>query len=97
MVAILLCSTECASQLASGEEMLSLEFDNVDIRLVIKLFSDLMGIDFIACDEVRGPVTVRSTERIPESEWLDTLESILDEHGFVMVPAGEYIEIVPIV
>jgi len=48
--------------------MVSMDFDNVDIRFVIKYISDLTGRNFIIDNDVRGAVTVISPTKIPVEE-----------------------------
>jgi general secretion pathway protein D len=76
-------------------ELVSLDFDNVDIKLVIKLISDLTGKNFILSDQVRGTVTVMSPTKIPIDALFKVLESICEVRGLSMVPSGELIKIIP--
>ncbi|MDD5557793.1 MAG: type II secretion system secretin GspD, partial [bacterium] len=78
-----------------GEELVSLDLDNVDIKYVIKLISDLTGTNFILSDQVRGTVTVMSPTRIPVEGLPKVLESLLEVRGLATVPAGDLIKIVP--
>ena len=71
------------------EGMVSMDFENVDIRVVIKYISDLTGKNFIIDQNVRGPVTVISPTKIPLDEVYRVFESILEVRGFVTVPSGK--------
>ncbi len=75
------------------EGMVSMDFENVDIRVVIKYISDLTGKNFIIDQNVRGPVTVISPTKIPLDEVYKVFESILEVRGFVTVPSGKVIKI----
>jgi len=75
------------------EGMVSMDFENVDIRVVIKYISDLTGKNFIIDQNVRGPVTVISPTKIPLDEVYRVFESILEVRGFVTVPSGKVIKI----
>ncbi|MCX6338400.1 MAG: type II secretion system secretin GspD [Candidatus Aureabacteria bacterium] len=79
----------------SEEELISLELDNVEIKYVIKLISDLTGKDYILSDQVRGTVTVMSPTKIPVDELPKVLESLLEVRGLATVPSGDFIKIVP--
>ena len=48
-----------------AHKKVSMDFDNVDIRLVIKFMSELTGKNFILDDRVKGKVTVLSPTEIP--------------------------------
>lgn len=76
-----------------GEGMVSMDFDNVDIRVVIKYISDLTGKNFIIDNDVRGTVTVISPTKIPLDEVYKVFESILEVRGFVTVPSGKVIKV----
>ncbi|MFH1037073.1 MAG: type II secretion system secretin GspD [PVC group bacterium] len=75
------------------EGMVNMDFENVDIRVVIKYISDLTGKNFIIDQNVRGPVTVISPTKIPLDEVYRVFESILEVRGFVTVPSGKVIKI----
>lgn len=80
---------------ASEEELVSLDLDNVEIKYVIKLISDLTGKDYILSDQVRGTVTVMSPSKIPVDELPKVLESLLEVRGLATVPSGNFIKIMP--
>ena len=73
----------------------TLDFDNVDIRVLIKFVSELTGQNFLLDERVKGNVTVISPRKIPVEEVGKVLESILEIYGFTTVPAGEVIKVVP--
>ena len=73
----------------------TLDFDNVDIRVLIKFVSELTGQNFLLDDRVKGNVTVISPRKIAVEEVGKVLESVLEIYGFTTVPAGEVIKVVP--
>ncbi|MDP8215228.1 MAG: type II secretion system secretin GspD [Candidatus Euphemobacter frigidus] len=73
--------------------LVSMDFENTEIRVVIKYISDLTGKNFIIDQNVRGPVTVISPTKIPLDEVYKVFESILEVRGFVTVPSGKVIKI----
>ncbi len=83
------------AQMIFDEEdgMVSMDFENVDIRVVIKYISDLTGKNFIIDHNVRGPVTVISPTKIPLEDVWRVFESILEVRGFVTVPSGKVTKI----
>ncbi|MEI6634697.1 MAG: secretin N-terminal domain-containing protein, partial [Chlamydiota bacterium] len=80
----------------SDAALVQLDLDNVELKTVIKLFSDLMGKNFLLSDSVRtGTVSVMSPMRIPVDELPKVLESILEVRGLAAVPVGDIIKIIP--
>jgi general secretion pathway protein D len=95
VLALFLLSASARPQAIFDEEegMVSMDFENVDIRVVVKYISDLTGKNFIIDQNVRGPVTVISPTKIPLEEVYKVFESILEVRGFVTVPSGKVIKI----
>ena len=78
-----------------ADEMISLNFDKVDIHAVLKTIGDITGINFVVDKSVTGPITVMSPTKIRLGDLYGTLESILDVQGYAAVPAGDLVKIVP--
>ncbi|UCG59178.1 MAG: type II secretion system secretin GspD [Phycisphaerales bacterium] len=78
-----------------ADELISVNFDGMDIRTVLKTIGDITGINFVIDDSVQGTVTVMSPTMIRLAQVYDVLESILEVHGFAAVPAGDLVKIVP--
>lgn len=94
MLSLLLAGSARPQAVFEEEEgMVSMDFENVDIRVVIKYISDLTGKNFIIDQNVRGPVTVISPTKIPLEEVYKVFESILEIRGFVTVPSGRVTKI----
>lgn len=95
MVAVLALAAAVLTAPGRGgeEELIDMNYDNVDIRLVIKHISDLTGKNFLVDQDVRGVVTVISPTRIPLSEVYAVFESILEIRGYATVPSGNLIKI----
>lgn len=77
------------------DQLISVNFEEVDIRVMLKTISDISGINFIIDDRVQGKVTVISPTKIKLSEVYKMLESILDVKGYTAVPVGDMVKIVP--
>ena len=77
-----------------ANQKLSLNFEDVDIKTVIKTVSDITGINFIIDEEVKGQVTVVCPKEIKVSELYPFLESILEIHGFAAIPTTNHVKIV---
>lgn len=73
----------------------TIDFDDVDIRVFIKFISELTGSNFVIDTGVKGKVTIISPKKISVKEAYKVFESVLDVHGFSVVPAGDIIKIVP--
>jgi general secretion pathway protein D len=78
-----------------ADELISVNFDQVDIRTVLKTIGDITGINFVVDENVRGTVTVMSPTKIRLGEVYRVLESILEVQGYAAVPAGDLVKIVP--
>jgi general secretion pathway protein D len=79
-----------------GDNLVSLDFDNVDLKVFIKYVSDTTGRNFVVDDKVRGRITLISPTKIRVSELEHVLESLLELHGFTAVPSGSVTKIVPL-
>ena len=78
-----------------SKKTISMDFDQVDIKVFIKFISELTGKNFVVDDKVRGKVTVLSPSKISVEEAYRVFESVLEVHGFTTVPAGKVIKVVP--
>ena len=78
-----------------AKKTISMDFDQVDIKVFIKFISELTGKNFVVDDKVRGKVTVLSPSKISVDEAYMVFESVLEVHGFTTVPAGKVIKVVP--
>ncbi len=78
-----------------ADELISVNFEQVDIRTVIKTVGDITGINFVVDDNVRGTVTMMSPTKIRLGKLYDVLESILEVRGYAAVPAENLVKIVP--
>lgn len=79
----------------SGKRFITIDFDNVDIRLFIKYISELTGKNFVVDKTVQGNVTIVSPTKISEEEAYKVFESVLEVHGFTTVRSGSVIKILP--
>jgi general secretion pathway protein D len=79
----------------TADELISVNFDQVDIRVVLKTIGDITGINFIVDENVRGTVTVMSPTKIRLGDVYEFLESILEVKGCAAIPAGDVVKIVP--
>ena len=97
----LLLSTLVVVTSASGadkkaeEKYITMDFDQVDIKVFIKFISEITGKNFVVDDKVKGKVTVLSPSQINVHEAYKVFESVLEVNGLTAVPSGDVTKIVP--
>ncbi len=79
----------------TSDQLVSIDFNNVDIVVFIKFMSDLTKKNFIIDDKVRGKVTIISPGKITVDEAYRVFLSVLEVHGYTTVPSGKITKIVP--
>jgi general secretion pathway protein D len=87
--------TAPAAKKASSRKYVTIDFDNVEMAVLIKFVSELTGKNFIIDDKVRGKVTIISPKKIPVEDVYDVFLSVLEVNGYAVVPAGNMIKIIP--
>ena len=75
--------------LSAEEDAISIDFNDVDIRVVLKLMSDISGKNFIIDNEVKGQVTIVAPKRISPADAYTLLASVLSVNGFSVVDIDE--------
>ncbi|MBW1982931.1 MAG: type II secretion system secretin GspD, partial [Deltaproteobacteria bacterium] len=80
---------------STSNKSISMDFEQVDIRVFIKFISELTGKNFVIDEKVRGKITVLSPSKISLEEAYKVFESVLEVHGFTTVPSGEVIKVIP--
>ena len=84
------------SEPGMADELISVNFDQADIRDVLKTVGDITGVNFVVDDDVQGTVTVMSPTKVRLGDIYDILESILEVKGYAAVPAaGGFVKVVP--
>ncbi|MEI7672539.1 MAG: secretin N-terminal domain-containing protein, partial [Deltaproteobacteria bacterium] len=78
----------------SGQHV-TLDFDNVDIKVLIRFVSELTGRNFLLDERVKGKVTVISSRKIAVDEVYNVLQSVFEIYGFTAVQAGDVIKVIP--
>ena len=81
----------------AGEEMVQLDYKDVEISTLIELIAKLTGQNFIYDDRIRGNVTIVSPTPISVTQAYAVFESVLKVKGFTAVkgPGGVY-KVIPI-
>ncbi|MEN6428708.1 MAG: type II secretion system secretin GspD [Phycisphaerales bacterium] len=79
----------------SADRLISLDLNQVDIRVFIKTVGQLTGINFLIDDKIQGNVTLISPSKIPLREVYGVFESVLQTKGYAAIPVGSLVKIVP--
>lgn len=77
------------------EQFVTIDFNDVDIGVLIKFISELTGKNFVVDNQVRGKVTIISPGKISVDEAFRVFESVLEVNGFTTVEAGQITKILP--
>jgi len=80
----------------TGDAMITMDFQDVELPVLVKFISELTGKNFILDEKVTGKkVTIISPTKISKEEAYRVFESILDIKGLTTVPSGRVIKILP--
>ncbi|MBI1819247.1 MAG: hypothetical protein HYR81_02825, partial [Nitrospirae bacterium] len=80
---------------SSREKKITLDFNNVDLPVLVKFFSELTGKNFVIDEKVRGKVTVFSPTKMTIPKAYEVFLSVLDMKGFTTVQSGDVVQILP--
>jgi general secretion pathway protein D len=81
----------------SKDELVSLDFSDVELPVVIDTISRMTGFNFIYDDRVRGRVTIVSPTQVTVEQAFAVFESVLKVKGFSLVLGpGETYKVIPI-
>ena len=93
---LLMLAPEPPSAASPQSGYVTVDFDNVDLRVFIKFVSETTGRIFILDERVKGTVSIVSAHQIPIDELEKVLESVLEVKGYASIPAGPVTKIVPL-
>ncbi|MEY4760459.1 MAG: hypothetical protein RLZZ200_315 [Pseudomonadota bacterium] len=79
----------------AGNQRITTNFKDADITQVAEAVSAATGRNFIIDPRVRAQVNLVSASPMTPAEFYQAFLSILQVHGFVAVPAGNLVKIVP--
>ena len=82
---------------AQGQQQTTITpaFRDADLTQIIEAVSQITGKTFIVDPRVRAQVTILSSTPMSPDAFYETFLSILQVHGFVAVPSGNSIKIIP--
>ena len=72
-----------------------MDFQDVDIAVLVKFISEMTGKNFILDERVHGKLTIISPTKMSIAEAYRAFQSALELKGFTTVRAGAVIKIVP--
>ncbi len=73
----------------------TLNWKDADIRKVVEAVSEVTGKNFIIDPRVTGKVTLLSATPMSADAFYEAFLSILQVHGYVAIPSGDLIKILP--
>lgn len=81
---------------AKGTGSYTLNFDDADLAEVAKtILSDSLGLNYVLSPEVKGKVTLQTTQALAKEELLPTLEMVLRMNNAALVKDGNIYHIEP--
>ena len=106
IIGIVLCTTiffssivfsaeDKIKSLETNNELVSIDFNNVDINVFVRFISKITGANFVIDKRVKGKVSIISPTKVSIKEAYKIFESVLEINGFALVKAGGIIKIIP--
>ncbi len=78
-----------------GKAKITLNLQNVDIRVLINTVAEVSGKNFVVDPRVKGKVSVISGASLDPDQLYDVFLSILEVHNFATVDSGSVIKVLP--
>ncbi|OPY73842.1 MAG: Type II secretion system protein D precursor [Syntrophorhabdus sp. PtaU1.Bin002] len=79
----------------SSRDVTTMNFDNIELRDLIRFTSNVMGKNFIFDENVvKGKVTILSPKNLTKDQAFRVFETVMASFGFALVPTPEAIKIV---
>jgi general secretion pathway protein D len=80
---------------AQAQGMITPNYKDADLSQIIEAVSAVTGKNFIVDPRVKAQVTMLSSSPMSPNAFYEAFLSILQVHGFVAVPSGDTIKIIP--
>ncbi len=77
------------------DALITMDFQDVDLPVVVKFMGELTGKNFLVSDQVKGRVTIISPKKITVREAYKVFESVLEMNGYTAITGEDAIKIVP--
>ena len=84
-----------ASVIAAEDSQITLNYKDADLREVAETIGEITGRTFIIDPRLKGRVTVISKVPMDPGAVYETFLSILQVQGYVAIPSGNVVKIVP--
>ena len=85
----------CAPLMGAQQATITPNYKDADIRQVIEAVGEVTGKNFILDPRVKAQVTMLSATPMSPDAFYEAFLSILSVYGFVAVPAGDVVKILP--
>ena len=85
----------CSPALPAQEATITPNYKDADIRQVIEAVGEVTGKNFILDPRVKAQVTMLSAAPMSPDAFYEAFLSILSVYGFVAVPSGDVVKILP--
>ena len=79
----------------SKENLITMNFENIDISVLAKFISQITGKNFILDESVTGKVSIIAPAKVTPMQAYCIFQSALQMKGFATVDAGPIIKILP--
>ena len=90
-----LCVIASLAYAQQNQQKITPNFKDADITMIAEAVSAATGKNFIIEPRVRAQVTMLSSTPMSPDAFYEAFLSILQVHGFVAMPSGDIIKIVP--
>jgi len=94
-IGLVLWLLACSPTLSAQEATITPNYKDADIRQVIEAVGEVTGKNFILDPRVKAQVTMLSAAPMSPDAFYEAFLSILSVYGFVAVPSGDIIKILP--
>jgi len=83
------------SRRGAGENLITMNFMDVDISVLAKFISEITGKNFVIDEGVRGKITIISPTKVTPEQAFSIFKSVLQIKGFATEESGPVIRIIP--
>jgi general secretion pathway protein D len=94
-ICLALWGLACSPALPAQEATITPNYKDADIRQVIEAVGEVTGKNFILDPRVKAQVTMLSAAPMSPDAFYEAFLSILSVYGFVAVPSGDVVKILP--
>lgn len=84
-----------AAKEGDSVKFVKLDFENVDLSVLVKSMSLMTGKNFVIDERVKGKVTLYSPTKIAVDRVYQVFLSVLEMKGYSAIPSGDVIQILP--